>query len=172
MCRLSPTIRKAFDDHVVLTLEELKQGGVKELTGVNTTSQKFPNHDEPQKIFCFDCKQLICRDCVIFDHHDHRSEFVKKAAPETRNRLARQLLPLKNLLPDLGTAVNQVSGTKREIEAKGELLEKQVNTKFQELHDILEKCKAHILRECSDVIVRKMEKLTTQEKKHNFSEMS
>ena len=65
--------------------------------------------------------------------------------------------------------MNQVGCTKREIEAKGELLEKQVNTKFQELHDILEKRKAHILRECSDVIVRKMEKLTTQEKDLNSS---
>ena len=43
-------------------------------------------------------------------------------------------------------------------------MEKQVNTRFQELHDILEQCKARVLRESRDIVERKMEKLTVQEK--------
>ena len=155
---------RVFAGHVVSTLEELKQGGVKELSVVDTPAQKCPDHDEPLKIFCFGCKRLICRDCVIFDHRDHSSEFVKKAAPETRKKLAEHLSPLKNLLPDLSTAVNQVRATKQEIQAEGKLVEKQVNAKFQELHDILEQCKARVLKRAHDIGERKMEKLTVQEK--------
>ena len=153
-----------FAGHVVSTLEELKQGGVKELSVVDTPAQKCPDHDEPLKIFCFDCKQLICRDCVIFEHAGHKSAYVKKAAPETRKKLAEHLSPLKNLLPDLSTAVNQVRATKQEIQAEGKLVEKQVNAKFQELHDILEQCKARVLKKAHDIGERKMEKLTVQEK--------
>ena len=155
---------RVFAGHAVSTLEELKQGGVKELSVVDTPAQKCPDHDEPLKIFCFDCKQLICRDCVIFDHRDHNSEFVKKAAPEARNKLAEHLSPLKNLLPDLSTAVNRVRATKQEIQAEGKLVEKQVNAKFQELHDILEQCKARVLKKACDIGERKIEKLTVQEK--------
>ena len=163
-CVKSHKWMKPFAGHVVSTLEELKQGGVKELSVVDTPAQKCPDHDEPLKIFCFDCKQLICRDCVIFDHRDHNSEFVKKAAPETRKKLAEHLSPLKNLLPDLSTAVNQVRATKQEIQAEGKLVEKQVNAKFQELHDILEQCKARVLQKAHDIGERKIEKLTVQEK--------
>ena len=155
---------RVFAGHVVSTLEELKQGDMKEFSVVDTPAQKCPDHDEPLKIFCFDCKQLICRDCVIFDHRDHNSEFVKKAVPETRKKLAEHLSPLKNLLPDLSTAVNRVRATKQEIQAEGKLVEKQVNDKFQELHDILEQCKAHVLKKAQDIGERKIKKLTVQEK--------
>ena len=127
------------------------------------TPQKCVDHDEPQKIFCFDCERLICRDCVLYDHRDHKSEFVNRVAPETRKKLAEHLLPLKNLLPDLSTAVSRVRDTKQKIQDEGKLVEKQVNEKFQELHDILEQCKASALRKSCSIIENKMQKLTTQE---------
>ena len=163
-CVKSHKWMKPFAGHVVSTLEELKQGGVKELSVVDTPAQKCPDHDEPLKIFCFDCKQLICRDCLMFEHAGHKSAYVKKAAPGTRKKLAEHLSPLKNLLPDLSTAVNQVRATKQEIQAEGKLVEKQVNDKFQELHDILEQCKARVLKKAHDIGERKIEKLTVQEK--------
>ena len=163
-CVKSHKWMKLFARHAVSTLEELKQGGVKELSVVDTPAQKCPDHDEPLKIFCFDCKQLICRDCVMFEHAGHKSAYVKKAAPETRKKLAKHLSPLKNLLPDLSTAVNLVRATKQEIQAEGKLLEKQVNAMFQELHDILEQCKARVLKKAHDIGEIKMEKLTVQEK--------
>ncbi|XP_064397572.1 E3 ubiquitin-protein ligase TRIM33-like isoform X2 [Halichondria panicea] len=127
-------MKAVFSTHIVSTLDELKQGEVKELTFKSPPPPKCEDHDEPKKIFCFDCDKLICRDCVVFDHRDHKSEFVKKAAPATHQKLAEHLSPLKNLLPDLSTAVNQVKGTKQEIHAQKELTERQVNAKFQELH--------------------------------------
>ncbi len=155
---------KVFAGHAISTLDELKQGGVKELTFESPPPPKCEDHDEPKKIFCFDCDKLICRDCVVFDHRDHKSEFVKKAAPATRKKLTEHLSPLKNLLPDLSTAVNQVKGTKQKIQAQKELTERQVNAKFQELHDILDRCKVRVLRESSALADSKMEKLTVQEK--------
>ena len=155
---------KVFAGHAISTLDELKQGGVKELTFENPPPPKCEDHDEPKKIFCFDCNKLICRDCVVFDHRDHKSEFVKKAAPATRKKLTEHLSPLKNLLPDLSTAMNQVKGTKQEIQAQKEMTERQVNAKFQELHDILDRCKVRVLRESSALADSKMEKLTVQEK--------
>ena len=157
-------MKAVFGTHIVSTLDELKQGGVKELTFENPPPPKCEDHEEPKKIFCFDCDKLICRDCVVFDHRDHKSEFVKKAAPAIHKKLTEHLSPLKNLLPDLSTAVNQVKGTKQKIQAQKELTERQVNAKFQELHDILDRCKVRVLRESSDLVDSKMEKLTVQEK--------
>ena len=155
---------KVFAGHVVSTLQELKQGRTKDLLVTDTPLLNCADHEEPKKIICFDCNHLICRDCVVIDHAGHKYEFVKKAAPETRKKLAEHLSPLKNLLPDLSTAVSRVRDTKQEIKAEGKLVVKQVNAKFQELHDILEQCKDRVLRESRDIVERKTEKLTVQEK--------
>ena len=155
---------KVFAGHAISTLDELKQGGVKELTFESPPPPKCEDHEELKKIFCFDCNKLICRDCIVIEHAGHNYEFVKKAAPATRKKLTEHLSPLKNLLPDLSTAVNQVKGTKQEIHAQKELTERQVNAKFQELHDILDRCKVRVLRESSALADSKMEKLTIQEK--------
>ncbi|XP_064397534.1 E3 ubiquitin-protein ligase TRIM71-like [Halichondria panicea] len=168
-CVRSHQRMKVFATHIVSTLEQLKQGGVKDLTFESPLPPKCEDHEEPKKIFCFDCNKLICRDCVVFDHCDHKSELVKKAAPETRKKLTEHLSPLKNLLPDLSTAVNQVKGTKQNIQAQKELTERQVNAKFQELHDILDRCKVRVLRESSALADSKMEKLTVQEKDLDLS---
>ncbi|XP_064396595.1 E3 ubiquitin-protein ligase TRIM71-like [Halichondria panicea] len=157
-------MKSLFATHIVSTLDELKQGGVKELTFENPPPPKCEDHKEPKKIFCFDCNKLICRDCIVIEHAGHNYEFVKKAAPATRKKLTEHLSPLKNLLPDLSTAVNQVKGTKQKIQAQKELTERQVNAKFQELHDILDRCKVCVLRESFALADSKMEKLTIQEK--------
>ncbi|XP_064397514.1 tripartite motif-containing protein 3-like [Halichondria panicea] len=155
---------RVFAGHAISTLDELKQGGVKELTFESPPPPKCEDHEELKKIFCFDCNKLICRDCIVIEHAGHNYEFVKKASPATRKKLTEHLSPLKNLLPDLSTAVNQVKGTKQKIQAQNELTVRQVNAKFQELHDILDRCKVRVLRESSALADSKMEKLTVQEK--------
>ena len=155
---------RVFAGHAISTLDELKQGGVKELTFENPPPPKCEDHEELKKIFCFDCDKLICRDCIVIEHAGHNYEFVKKAAPATRKKLTEHLSPLKNLLPDLSTAVNQVKGTKQKIQVQKKLTERQVNAKFQKLHDILDRCKVRVLRESSALADSKMEKLTVQEK--------
>ncbi len=49
---------KMFATHIVSTLEELKQGGVKELTFESPPPPKCEDHEELKKIFCFDCNKL------------------------------------------------------------------------------------------------------------------
>ena len=57
-----------------------------------------------------------------------------------------------------------MKGTKQKIQAQKELTERQVNTKFQELHDILDQCKVRVLQKSSALADSKVEKLTVQEK--------
>ena len=155
----------------VSTLDNLKGDGVKKLSVVYQFTPKCVVHDETQKIFCFSCNKFICRDCTVIDHAGHKYEFVKKAATEAHKKLAEHLTPLKNLLPNLNIAVDRVRDTKQETQAKGEFVKKQVNDKFQELHAILEQCKARlsVLRESEDIIDRKIKKLTIQESNLDFS---
>ena len=41
-------------------------------------------HNELMKFYCYDCKHLICRFCILYDHHSHRYEVVKRAVPAVK----------------------------------------------------------------------------------------
>ena len=150
-----------YSTDVVSVLDNLKfkQDRVKEFSAVDTPPLKCAFHNEVLKIFCFDCNQLICQGCAIFKHTAHKLANLKKAAPETRKKLAEHS-HVKILLPDLNTAVDRVRGTKQDIQ-EGKPVEKQVNAKFQ---DILKLCKTRALKVFPDVSERKTEKLTLEGK--------
>ena len=86
-CVRSHRNMKVFASHKVVTLQELKEEGAKAIPLKETPPSMCIDHDEQLKIFCFDCNRLICRDCIIYDHAGHTSEFVKKSAPRYKKTL-------------------------------------------------------------------------------------
>jgi len=74
-CVRSHRKMKVFAAHKVMTLQELKEGGAKEIPLKEAPPSVCKDHDEQLKIYCFDCSCLICRDCIIRDHAGHKFEF-------------------------------------------------------------------------------------------------
>ena len=98
-------MKKAFPGHKIVTLDELKEGGAKEIVVQEPTLQTCKQHKDPMKMYCFDCGCLICRDCTIIDHQGHKYEFIKKAAPATKEKLSQHLEPLRQTRETLSCAV-------------------------------------------------------------------
>ena len=84
--------------HVVASLEDLKKGGVKNIPPKEAPAAARADHGEPMILFC---ERLICRDCTIIKHKEHKFEFVKKCAPEGRRRLRESLAPLQEVQADM-----------------------------------------------------------------------
>ena len=154
---------KMFADHKVATLEELKEGGAK-IPVKQAPPQKCKIHDEQKKIYCYDCKNLICRDCVIDDHSGHKYEFVKKAAPAIKHKLAERLVPLKEVRVNLCDSNKSVKSTKSDIESQGASAVDKIEQSFQQLHDLLEQRKREMLEEASSLVKGKLDALSVQEK--------
>ena len=163
-CVKSHERMKVFAGHVISTLDDLKQGGAKELSLKEIPTPKCIVHEEPTKIFCFDCNQFICRDCVIIDHAGHKYEFVKKAAAEAKQKLDEQLRPLRKVASNLDSALERVKSTKLAIKENGCTSVKQVSSSFQELYDILDQSKQKTLGAVSKMVERKLDSLSAQEK--------
>ena len=80
----------AFSSHYVDSLEDLKQGLTKEIAVKESPIKKCHTHEEPLMIYCFDCNSLICRDCTVTAHRDHKFEF-SKVAPNTKKKRIEEL---------------------------------------------------------------------------------
>ena len=155
---------KMFAGHKVSTLEELKQGETKDILIKKPPPPTCKDHDEQMKIFCFDCNRLICRDCIVIDHKEHKYDFVKKAAPTTKEKLTESLAPLKEIQVSLDAATKTVRSTKSDVETQGVSTATAIERSFDKLHEIIEQRKQEMLENSLSVMKRKLDRLTVQEK--------
>ena len=160
---------KVFTGHKLSTLEELKQGGAKAFHQEEALPPKCATHDEAKKLYCYDCDQLICRDCVIIDHAGHKYEFVKTAAPETRKKLTVQATPLKEIASNLRRTVDKVNTARKAIEANGRSVADEINSYFDKLQKILNERRQWLLDESLKIVKEKVENLSAQEKNITLS---
>ena len=122
---------KQFAGHKVTTLEDLGKGGAKNVPLKETPLPKCEEHDEPMKIFCYDCNRLVCRDCVLYDHREHKSDFVNKCATKVRETLRDSLAPLQKLQANSADADRKLAGTEAQVGNQEERVCKAIKGSFQ-----------------------------------------
>ena len=156
---------KSFSSHEVVSLEDLKQGRAREIVTKEPPTKKCDVHEEPLIIFCCDCNSLICRDCTVTIHKDHKFEFNKVAAPDTKRKLLDHLSPLRSAVNSLSSAVGDIQNTKQELEAQGKSVADTIHTSFAQLQLVLQQCKQQVLHKAANRVEEKIHKLSAQEKK-------
>ena len=153
---------KPFAEHKVTTLDDLKKGGTKTVPLKESALPKCEEHDEQMKIFCFDCNRLICRDCVLYDHREHKSDFVKRFATEVRKTLCDSLAPLQELQVTITDADNKLISTEAEVGSQGEVLGKAIKESFQQLKAVLEQQETELLKNVLTLTLEKKDILMAQ----------
>ena len=160
---------KIFAGHKTVSLDELKQGGAKDIVVPEASLKMCEKHDEQMKIYCFDCNCLICRDCIIKDHNGHNHEFIKEAAPKVKKELLEQLDPLKKVCVNLSQAVEEINITKSEVKVQVGVSTGHIKTSFRELRQILANREQELLEETTAKGAQKLDLLSAQEKKLSTS---
>ena len=148
--------------HVVASLEDLKKGGVKNIPLKAAPARKCAEHDKTLKLFCFDCERLICRDCTIIEHKEHKFEFVKKCAPEGRRRLRESLAPLQEVRADMAGAEKRVVSEEAKVERQREEVCGAIQQSFEQLKAVLERRKAELVGKICSLAQEKKNALAAQ----------
>ena len=153
---------KVFSGHVVASLEDLKKGGVKNIPLKSAPPLKCSEHDKTLKLFCFDCDRIICRDCTIIDHKEHKFEFLTKCAPESRKTLRNSLAPLQKVQDDIACAKKTLV-TEHDIVATQEKeVCKSIEQSFDALKAVLEQRKTELVKKANKLAQEKKKSLTAQ----------
>ena len=153
-----------FRGHVIVTLEQLKVGGARNVVASEAYPRKCPEHDEPLKVFCFTCNRLICRDCIVDGHCDHDHKFVRKAAPECRDKLRASLAPLQRGNTDILSAMETVAKRAKEILENQSSVEDVIERSFDELIEALKQRKRQLLHEASILTEERLSAVRAQQK--------
>ena len=152
---------KIFAGHKIASLDELKEGA-KDIVMEESPLQICKEHDEPMKMYCFDCNLLICHDCTIKDHSGKNYEFVKECAPKMKKKLVADLEPLKKVKMELSHAMEEIQTTKNKIKDQGDSVANHINSSFDELEK--NPYRQGLLNEVALKVREKLEHLSGQEK--------
>ena len=155
---------KIFYGHKIISLQEVAHVGKIAAGGISGPPRTCEIHEEPLRIYCYDCKCLICRDCMARDHSGHNHEFIKVAAAEMKNRLMQHLKPLEDIKIRLAGLLEDLQETKSEIECQTCSLNNNIEISFKELSEILENHKQKLLNEVSKKAAQKLEQICFQER--------
>ena len=172
-CVRSHINMKVFASHKVVTLQGLKEGGAKAIPLKEAPPSMCTDHDEQLKIYCFDCNCLICRDCIIYDHAGHTSEFVKKSAPRYKKTLKEGLIPLAKIQTNISAATAEVEKVEREVSEQHKAVAGTIKQSFKQLHEILVKREKQLQDQVSELKQQKLDNLGAQKKgfTHAISEI-
>jgi DNA-binding beta-propeller fold protein YncE len=100
----------------------------------------------------------------MIEHKEHEYDFVKKAAPKTKEKLSENLVPLKEIQVSLHEATQNVKSTKSAVEVQGESVATTIEQSFNELHEIIEQRKRELLEKAASMTKGKLDRLSVQEK--------
>ena len=156
-------MKKAYPGHKVSPLAEKEEG----VEGAKDAIVQVPlcrMHKQPQHVYCYDCKSLVCHDCTTTVHCDHRYKVVKCAAPEIRQELVQQLNPLRKRHSVMLHATNDLQTTVSEVEDQGRCITEQIESSFKELYKIISDHKQELLAETATMVEQKCKHLSEQGK--------
>ena len=126
-------------------------------------------HQKRKLIYCYNCRDVICRDCVITTCNDHKREFIKVAAPKMKGELIQSLNPLKAEQDDLSHAMEKIQVAMSDIKDQGQSVSEEIDSFFKRQHQTLEHHNQQLLAKVKAEVTRKVNCLSAQEK--GLSEM-
>ncbi|KXJ08011.1 transcription intermediary factor 1-alpha [Exaiptasia diaphana] len=121
-------------DHKIMTLEEVKKQGAPAMT----QQVKCEKHKgEVKKLYCESCQQLICRDCTIIDHRDHKFQFIDEVAGRHVKNLKSDIENATAVKDRIQQSLEEIKTTKFNINVTavqmGKDVDKAIDQKIQSL---------------------------------------
>ena len=160
ICKDRHPKRFATADHNVVTAGERLSK-----TNEDNTASKFPQQKMPcplhkgynLEVYCKKCEKLICRNCMDFDHYEHRKDcdLLEKVAKQEMESLRSSLGNCNGAVASLDKASAQCKQTMQKVETRKMAVDTAINTS-------LEKVRTALLAQNEAIRLRKITGLEAQ----------
>ena len=163
MCEYCVTAHKrinAFLGHQILSLAEVKKLGSKALAKPAFCTK---HTDEVLKLYCDTCQKIICRDCTIVDHRDHKYNFVADVAERERKAVEAVLQETKAKDVTVEEGLKAVKAMESRVEEKIAEVIKELDAFFDDQFKALMNMQATLRLEVKSQGQAKLKALSNQE---------
>ena len=150
-----------LQNHKTLRLTELK-GDYAKYTPVPSAKEICPMHNKQCLIYCGTCEYLICHECILKGHRDHKYEHADESVRKHKKDMTESLDSINHLPVQLHTAIQVIEGISEKFSAQGKTVEQQLNESFDQLQNILADRKEYLRNQHKERIEDKVTMLDQQ----------
>ena len=122
-----------------------------------------PHHEKKKlKFYCESCQCLVCRDCTLVLHKDHRIAEVCNIAKVHRDGMREALVCAQEMASKLTSAIGANDKMAEQVETSRENATLLINQTFEQLHQAIEERKKTLLSEIGAISLSKTTALSLQ----------
>ena len=124
---------------------------------------KCNDHNEPIKVYCETCQELICRDCTVSKRHrNHDYNLVTESYPKHHQEIEADLTKVKTKVANINTAMTNLITREREVTKQGEDVKKQIHTQSQLIINLVQQSERQLVQQVDTAVQQKIQLLTKQ----------
>ena len=124
---------------------------------------KCNDHNEPIKVYCETCQELICRDCTVSKRHrNHDYNLVTESYPKHHQEIEADLTKVKTKVANVNTAMTNLITREREVTKQGEDVKKQIHTQSQLIINLVQQSERQLVQQVDTAVQQKIQLLTKQ----------
>ncbi|XP_064384452.1 E3 ubiquitin-protein ligase TRIM71-like [Halichondria panicea] len=164
ICEKCTDMHKEWDElknHEIVTIQKV-EGDLIRLVSPKKTSPRCPKHDEKMKLYCEPCGELICRDCIIHIHKDHKYCVIADTFESHKKEILDSLGPVEKQLEATDTALVNLDGRHAEIVEHGGKLATNIHSKFNEIRRAVDAREGELMAELEGHTQQQLKSLSAQ----------
>ena len=147
---------KIFHHHQMVGLD---QESVRLLPSIMTPTQHLcsqPHHEKVKsKFYCESCQCLVCGDCSLVHHKNHRISKICNVANVHRHGMREALVCAQEMTSKLTSAIGAKDKMAEQVEISRENATLLINQAFEQLHQAIEERKKSLLSEMGAISLSK-----------------
>ena len=150
-----------FKGHEVVSMEKV-EGDLIRLVSPKKVTPRCTKHDEYLKLYCEPCGELICRDCTVHIHKDHKYCLISDTFESHKEEILVSLEPVEKQLEATNTALLRLDSRCDEIVARRVAMETEIHNSFDEIRKTLEAQEAELVAQLEGHTQQQLKKLSAQ----------
>ena len=147
---------KIFHHHQMVGLD---QESVRLLPSIMTSTEHLcsqPHHEKVKsKFYCESCQYLVCGDCSLVNHKDHRISKICNVAKVRRDGMREALVCAQEMASKLTSAIGDKDKMAEQVEISRENATLLIHQAFEQLHQAIEERKKTLLSEMEAISLYK-----------------
>ena len=163
---------KKFDvmsNHKLSNLHEVATSASQLILAKQEKAINCSKHDDPLRIFCETCEEVICRDCTIGDHKNHDCIPIKDSYNKHRQMLETSLNPVNQMIDNIANALTDLTNRKSEIKEQGDMVKQEIHSTAEEMIEKIRQSERQLTREVETTVDSKVQILSDQQKSAEIS---
>ena len=119
-------------------------------------------HDDPLRIFCETCEEVICGYCAIGNHRNHNCTPIKDSYDKHHKELETSLNPVKRVMDDIVIFLTALTKRENEVKEQGDIVKQEIHVIVEETIEKLRQSERELTREVEVATNSKLQVLSCQ----------